>query len=312
MNSNDLKLLKYILSLDQYRLKNTISRYLKDNYNNVIETQNYLCAIGSIPIVLVAHLDTVFQNPPKNIYYDNENKVMWSPEGLGADDRAGVFSILYLIKNNYRPSVIFTTNEELGCLGAIKLIKDYPNPFTNIKYIIELDRKGKNDCVFYDYNNLTFIEYIENFGFKESYGSFSDISVIGKQWKIASVNLSIGYFNEHNQTEFLNIDYMKNTISKVIKMLTQNDIPKFEYMSNTTDYFYFIKEQCNCCKKHFYSDELIPIQNNKNNFVYYCIDCIDIDDRIKFCENCGEGFQDIEDNKLCFICRDKGIVFNEY
>ena len=34
--------------------------------------------------------------------------------------------------------------------------------------MIELDRRGKNDCVFYDCYCPDFIEYVEQFGFEEN------------------------------------------------------------------------------------------------------------------------------------------------
>ena len=43
-----------------------------------------------------------------------QKNVMISPDGLGADDRAGVFMIMNIVKAGFRPHVIFTTDEE-GC-----------------------------------------------------------------------------------------------------------------------------------------------------------------------------------------------------
>ena len=70
-----------------------------------------------------------------------------------------------------------------------------------------------------------------NFGFNEEYGSFSDISELCPTWKIAGVNLSIGYENEHSLIEILYIDYFLSTVEKVKKMLKDiNNINSFEYI----------------------------------------------------------------------------------
>ena len=58
------------------------------------------------------------------------------------------------------------------------LIHQVPQPFADMKYIIQLDRRGTSDCVFYNCANEAFIEYVEKFGFIENFGSFSDISEI--------------------------------------------------------------------------------------------------------------------------------------
>ena len=59
--------------------------------------------------------------------------------------------------------------------GAIKATKKLSIP--DIKYIIEFDRRGENDCVFQDCGNETFMNYVESFGFKTARGSYSDISL---------------------------------------------------------------------------------------------------------------------------------------
>ena len=113
-------------------------------------------------------------------------------EGLGADDRAGVFAIIQILRKKYRPYVLFTTDEEMGGYGAHIFVEAHPVA-PNIKYMIELDRAGERDCVFYECENFTFMDYVESFGFKQAIGSFTDISIIMPEWEIAGVNLSGSY-----------------------------------------------------------------------------------------------------------------------
>lgn len=219
----NIKLMKYLCSLNQETLKNTIHNYLLKKYDKVVHTHDYVFAEGTIPICLVAHLDTVFKTLPDEIYYDSDQKVMWSPQGLGADDRAGVYAILEILEAGYRPSVVFTTNEEIGGLGALKLVEDYPEcPFPNLKAIIELDRQGEKDCVFYDCDNSDFETYIQSFGFTPAFGSFSDISFIAPGWGAAAVNLSVGYVDEHSYYERLYTNHLDATIAKVKEILNKS------------------------------------------------------------------------------------------
>ena len=97
LEKTDYQLLTNILSMDQEGLRRVLAKYLKKKYDTVHVTNSYLYAEGNIPIALVAHMDTVFDKPPKEIYYDERKGVMWSPKGLGADDRAGVFAILKIL-----------------------------------------------------------------------------------------------------------------------------------------------------------------------------------------------------------------------
>ena len=201
MSENELKIFTNLVKLTPEGLLESLSRYLKKYYKKIIRKEKYLYAIGDIPIALIAHADTVFSKPPDEIFYDMNKNVIWGgANGLGADDRAGIFAILKIIQEckNGKPHIIITTEEELGCIGAKELICDNPKNFAPMKYIIQLDRRGKNDCVFYQCGNSQFIEYISAFGFIKRYGSFSDISVICPSWDIAGVNLSIGYEDEHS------------------------------------------------------------------------------------------------------------------
>ena len=318
-----------------------MKHYLSTKYEKVIVTKEYLMAIGDIPIGLVAHLDTVFKFVPNNIYYDRVKNVMWSPDGLGADDRAGVYSIMQLLKAGFKPTVIFTTDEELGCVGALKIAADFPTPPTELKYIIELDRRGSNDCVFYECNNPQFDEYIESFGFVTNFGSFSDISAICPQWKVAGVNLSVGYYNEHSVSETLHIGQMYDTIKKVRHMLENANIAEsFEYIEglgyskwfkrnwgwpNDEDDFgwnpsYGISKEewaafmepqskCNQCGKWDYDYNQFPTKTEDGNTVFFCSDCISQHNHVHWCRTCGEPFLDksLPKGKLyeCKDCRGK-------
>ena len=209
-------------------LRFLIQRYGKDK---VFCTTSYLMAEGDYPVMLVAHMDTVGLYPPTHIFYDPVQFAMWSPELLGADDRAGIYAIMQIIEDGYRPSILFTTDEELGGLGAYELIKDYPQCPFNLHAIIELDRQGERDCVFYDCANEAFEKYITKLGFTKDYGTFTDISIIAPKWGIAAVNLSVGYLYEHTRTELLFTNWLEATITKVEKMLKAKEvIPFFPYI----------------------------------------------------------------------------------
>ena len=233
LTGKEMKTFEQIVGLSQPALKTVMRKYLVRKYgiDNVKETGDYIIAFGDIPIALVAHMDTVFKQPASEIFYDTRKNVIWSPTGLGADDRAGVFAMVQIIKSGLRPHIILTTDEEIGGIGATVLGKE-ECPFKDLRYLIELDRRGENDCVFYDCANEEFIDYVETFGFKESFGSFSDISMIAPEWEVAAVNLSVGYRDEHTISEVLFVSHMFNTIDKVKQMLSEDmeKVRKYNYI----------------------------------------------------------------------------------
>lgn len=314
LNEQEYGLLERLVSLSQSELHKTLSIYLKNKYKNIIIEKEYIVAVGDIPIALVAHMDTVFYNQPDEVFYDQRKGVLWSPDGLGADDRAGIFAILQIIQSGLRPSIILTTDEERGGLGAQKLAKkECPIPF--LRYMIQLDRHGANDCVFYDCFNEEFIKYIEKFGFSEAIGSFSDISFLMPAWKVCGVNLSVGYNDEHSTNETLNVNLMYRTLEIVKKMLSEEKIPYFQYkeISNKLkDYYKVVSDYednydlgipCSCCGRHFFEFELIPaITKKQKKMEYFCPDCAV--DKVEWCDECGRAFERVNDDDLpiCPIC----------
>lgn len=230
-------LLYYILRCEQNDVAKYIKRHLEYyNYNSVESNEQYIYAKGDIPVLLVAHMDTVHHKIPEQIFYDKEQNVIWSPQGIGGDDRAGVYAILK-ITEKLKPHVLLLKDEEKGGIGAQYATEFMKIP--NVNFMIELDRRGSEDAVFYDCGNDDFKDYILSFGFIEEYGTFSDISILSPTWDIASVNLSIGYYNEHSFAEYLNLNDLENTIQNVKKILLDRnntfydfqEIPRISYLS---------------------------------------------------------------------------------
>jgi len=226
MNFN---LMKNIIQKTEKDLYKYCANKILPIYKTIDCNPKYLYARGEIPILLTAHLDTVHRQIPTDIFYDSNKKVLWSPEGIGGDDRCGVYSILHLISKGYRPHVLFTTGEEIGGIGADEFVFNYPVCPADVNYILEMDRHGKDDAVFYNCGNLEFQSYVLGFGFEKNYGSFSDISIISPEWEVASANLSMGYFNEHTFSEYIDLKILEDTINKTEHMLCDVNTKFFDH-----------------------------------------------------------------------------------
>lgn len=319
LSLKEQKSIEQLFNCSQDGLVKVLSTYLKQIYTEIIATPNYIVAIGEIPIALVAHLDTVFQYGKRSIFYDKLKNVMWSPEGLGADDRAGVYAILQILKRGYRPTVIFTTDEERGAIGASLLTTDIIIPPVDIKYMIELDRQGYHDCVFYDCDNRRFEEYVQSFGFRMALGSFSDISILCPAWEIAGVNLSVGYKDEHSVSETLNIGMLFTTIGKVEKMLQDAENSEyFKYIPSTDNNWLrrYLQtwistpnsahsKECGCC--HNWVDEITmyPTEVEGEN-IDICSECLN---DASWCSHCGKAFllPRFEYHYVCESCKAEAL-----
>lgn len=215
-----------ILRMRQKELKHYLAGYLKEADYNIVRKKGFLYAKGEVPVLLVAHLDTVHQEKPNIICQSEDGRYVMSPQGIGGDDRCGVFMILQII-NQVRCHVLFCEDEETGGNGARAFAGSGIK--VNVNYIVEMDRRGNNDAVFYDCNNPKFTDFICTFGFTEALGSFSDVSVIAPYLKTAAVNISAGYYNEHRLNEVIDTFAMQNNVDRIIQMV-QTQTEKFPYM----------------------------------------------------------------------------------
>ncbi|MCL1795150.1 MAG: hypothetical protein FWG34_14960 [Oscillospiraceae bacterium] len=190
-------------------------------------------------VLLVAHADTYYDvcwdYPPKKhiVLHDGDFikavDKKGAPQLLGADDRAGV-AMLWLLKDSGH-SLLITDGEEHGQKGSEWLIKNNRDIAEKInfnhQFMIQLDRKNKNDFKCYQVGTDEFRAFVKNkTGYKEpDKSSSTDICVLCKN--ICGVNFSVGYYNEHGCDEKLNVREWLNTYCMVKELLAENDLPKF-------------------------------------------------------------------------------------
>lgn len=243
-----MKTFEEICLMSQAELKVYLGKYLRSKGYKTINEDGFLYAKAKeenpVRVLLVAHMDTVHKERIKELekvpYMDEENILTkWSsPQGIGGDDRCGIYMIMNIIKK-HNVSVLFTEDEETGCIGANKFTKtQYCKELeSEIDYMIELDRKGSNDAVFYDCDNPEFTKWIEEeTGYKKAWGSFTDISKIMPASKIAGVNFSCGYYNAHTLNEYVVLEEMEATQNMVCGLLEKTAPQQFEFIEKKWNY----------------------------------------------------------------------------
>lgn len=230
-----MKSFEDICKMSQPEVKSYMHKYLVSKKYSVINRDGFLYAAGDIPVLIVAHMDTVHATLCKDI--TNINGKLSSPQGIGGDDRCGIFMIMNIIKELHC-SVLLCEDEEIGGVGAKKFINSDYAKDVDVNYIIELDRRGSCDAVFYSCDNKEFKEFIcDTIGFREAFGSFSDISILAPALKIAAVNLSCGYYNAHTMNEYVVYDEMMDVVDAVKALITVES-EKFEYVAKKYGYLY--------------------------------------------------------------------------
>ena len=330
-NDKDRRTFQQLCHLSERGVLSLVRDVLSQRYEHdkIVATPSFVYAFGDIPVALVAHADTVFRIPPAldNFFYDQDRDVIWNPDGMGADDRAGVFAIIQLLKRfRLKPHVIITTGEESGCIGAGKLIAHMVQFKEPLKFMIQLDRRNRKDAVYYDCNNPEFEKFITPFGFKTEWGTFTDISVLAPVWGVAAVNLSVGYEDEHHEIERLHVDWLYETIDKVAKILWYvKDHPEMEefkyipayggsyfgngyynyvYSDGLWDYYDEVDGEykpsktppgfrhCDWCHKEVPEQNTIPVRfEHGTTDLDMCLSCHEkVSHQVVWCKECGKAY----------------------
>ena len=207
--------------------------------NTLISKGNFILVGGQAPVMLVSHLDTVHSQRVHDICKSDDGNILMSPQGIGGDDRCGVYALVKARElSSVKPWLLFTCNEEIGGVGADIFAEEHnkgklPKKLDTLKLLIEIDRKGSKDAVYYDCDNPELEKYITGKGFVTASGSFSDISVIAPELGVAAVNISSGYYNAHTLHEYINRKQLEAVIQEVIGIIADTvkpDFPKYEYI----------------------------------------------------------------------------------
>ena len=215
--------------MTQQGVKEYMFQYLTSKKYDVVDEDGFLYAKGDVPVLLVAHMDTVHKELCTQILKSGD--ALYSNQGIGGDDRCGIFIIANLVKKHHC-SVVLLEDEEIGTVGARKFAQTEYIKNLDVNFMIEFDRKGRDDAVFYSCDNKEFTKHVlDNTGYKQQVGSFTDISVLMPASKLCGVNLSCGYYNPHTTNEFVIYKEMFETIAAAEELITAKCEKPFEYVA---------------------------------------------------------------------------------
>jgi hypothetical protein len=171
--------------------------------------------------LLLAHLDIIGTIPPSladiqlidgRISLKPKDQRISQCRVLGGDDRCGVFIILELIKAGYLAHYDFllTTDEEVGGMSADIFAQQMnPNIFS---CFISLDRESSSDYAEYGPDNSELASLFESRGYHRAMGSFTDCLTLSAACTVACGNLSVGYYYQHTDKEYIIISQMLDTL----------------------------------------------------------------------------------------------------
>jgi hypothetical protein len=187
--------------------------------------------IGETPSTMfTSHLDTVHRdNVAVTHVFDGDFIKTDGKSILGADDKAGVTVMLYMIEHKIPGLYYFFLGEEVGCVGSKKLSDYYKNKEKPeyIKKVVAFDRRGTDSiitfqggqrCCSEDFGNALSSALNEAskkvedndtiFNYKtDPTGVYTDSAQFIPIYAECT-NVSVGYYSEHQHTERQNIKHL--------------------------------------------------------------------------------------------------------
>lgn len=182
-----------------------------------------------ITTIFSSHLDTVEHNTGDNIIIDfmrNGTPVIKALNSvLGADDAAGVYAMIQLIDRNVSGRYMFFAGEECGGIGSTFAVANYAHLFVGIDRAIAIDRKGTGDVVTSQYVGecasvelglalAEALSFDNEYTYKPCAGVYTDTANM-IELVPECINISSGYYGEHNKQECLDLNYLTRLIDQL-------------------------------------------------------------------------------------------------
>ena len=211
--------------------------YLPQNLD-MDEFGNLYIQIGESDVMFTSHLDTATgANTPVNHVIDGNIIKTDGKSILGADDKAGVTIMLYMIEKNIPGLYYFFLGEEVGCIGSRKVsAKHKVEKLPNIKKVISFDRRDTNSVITFQSSSRccsdTFglalsqeLNRVESsFKYeKDPTGIYTDSAQFVKIYPECT-NISVGYYSEHTSNERQDIDHLTK-LAEACTKVNWNSLP---------------------------------------------------------------------------------------
>jgi hypothetical protein len=190
---------------------------------------NYFIKIGESRTMFTCHLDVVCSKIEKVNHVIGSRFIKTDGTTiLGADDKAGMTVLLYMIENKVPGLYYFFIGEEIGGIGSGDA--SYKGDWNNYDRCISFDRKGYTSVITEQfYGECCSTEFADElskalnkttslFKFKpDNTGSFTD-SASFMDYIPECTNISVGYFNQHNKDEYQDIRFLDLLCQAVVKI----------------------------------------------------------------------------------------------
>ena len=179
---------------------------------------NLYKVIGDKPVTMwSSHTDSVHHNAGRqNVVIDGKMLKLHKKSNascLGADDAAGNWIMMQMIRAGVPGLYIFHYAEEVGAVGSSDIAAKAPDFVKGITSAIAFDRKGYDSIITHQGGRTASDAFAASLGLQlEGYkaddkGIFTDTRSY-KSLIPECTNLSVGYFNAHSSKEVLDFEHL--------------------------------------------------------------------------------------------------------
>ena len=210
-------------------------QYLPEGYQTD-SVGNFYIQIGENPTTMFAcHLDTACSTQKQVRHVIDGNFIKTDGKSiLGADDKAGMCVVLYMIENKVPGLYYFFLGEEVGCVGSTSIAKNWK--FKNIKKCVSFDRRGTGSVITEQFWGRCCSDEFAIALSKEFNGSGCGLNYRPDNTGIITdsaqfielipecTNISVGYYKEHTGEESQDMDHLVKLCKSVVK-INWEDLP---------------------------------------------------------------------------------------
>jgi hypothetical protein len=211
---------------------------LLPNSLNEDEFGNLFIKIGQSDVMFTAHLDTATSANTPVVHVEEGDLIKTNGASiLGADDKAGVTIMLYMIEKEIPGLYYFFLGEEVGCVGSKKVASKWKEEkIEGIKKVISFDRRGTNSVITFQSGSRCcsdkFGEELakqlnsadETFSYKNDPTGLLTDSIQFMTMYPECTNISVGYQSEHTFSEQQNIVHLEKLAEACLKV-DWNNLP---------------------------------------------------------------------------------------
>jgi hypothetical protein len=205
---------------------------------NEDEFGNLFIKIGVSDVMFTSHLDTATKaNTVVNHVFDGKTIKTDGKSILGADDKAGVTIMLFMIENKIPGLYYFFLGEEVGCVGSRKVAGvQKVEKLKDINKVISFDRRGTDSIItfqssqrccsdkFGDALAKEFNDIDKSFSYKKDKNGILTDSIQFVGIYPECTNISVGYQHEHSFTETQDIEHLEKLVNACMKV-NWNELP---------------------------------------------------------------------------------------